>query len=189
MKTLSCPYEGMLVKLTDTGKKYKFTYNSTTSQYEWDEVTSIYSVNLTLKGNWITSTTNPDSSKYDAYMSNGSHNVDSGMDCMSITINGYTKFTVYIRSYAESSFDYVTISQLDTPYTGSSSLGSSQHSQSYVYAHTKSKSNGGIDLGSYTKVEYDNIDGGLHTIYVYYTKDSSGNNYDDRGYVLIPKEQ
>ena len=189
MKALSCPYEGMIVKLTDTGKKYKFTYNSTLTKYEWDEITSIYSVNLTVKGNWITSTTNPDSSKYDAYMSNGSHNVNNGMDCMSITINGYTKFTVYIRSYAESSFDYVTISKLDTPYTGSSSQGYSQDSQSYVYAHTKGKSNVGTDLGSYTKVEYNNIDGGLHTIYVYYTKDGSGNDFDDRGYILIPKDQ
>ena len=189
MKTLSCPYDGMKVKLTDTGKKYKFTYNSTTSQYEWDEVTTNYSVNLTVKGNWVTATTNPDSSKYDAYMSNGSHNVGSGMDCMSITIEGYTKFTVYIRSYAESNYDYVTISELDTPYTGSSSQGSAQYSQSYVYAHTRGKSNGGTALTNYTKVEYDNIDGGEHTIYVYYTKDGSENDYDDRGYILIPKEQ
>ena len=189
MKTLSCPYEGMKVKLTDTGKKYKFTYNSTLTKYEWDEITSIYSVNLTVKGNWVTATTNPDSSAYDAYMSNGSHNVNNGMDCMSITINGYTKFTVYIRSYGESNWDYTTISKLDTPYTGSSSQGSSQYSESYVYAHTKGKSNEGTDIGSYTKVEYDNIDGGEHTIYVYYTKDAVVNHYDDRGYILIPKNQ
>lgn len=189
MKALSCPYEGMKVKLTDTGKKYKFTYNSTTSQYEWDEVTTNYSVNLTVKGNWITSTTNPDSSAYDAYMSNGSHNVDSGMDCMSIKIEGYTKFTVYIRSYAEPSFDYVTISKLDTPYTGSSSQGIGQYLETYVYAHTRGNQQSGTDVNSYTKVEYDNIDGGEHTIYVYYTKDSVGNNNDDRGYILIPKDQ
>ena len=189
MKTLSCPYEGMKVKLTDTGKKYKFTYNSTLTKYEWDEIITNYSVNLTVKGNWITSTTNPDSSAYDAYMSNGSHIVDSGMDCMSITIEGYTKFTVYIRSHGETYYDYVTISKLDTPYTGSSSQGYNQYSQSYVYAHTRGNSNGGTDIGSYTKVEYDNIDGGEHTIYVYYTKDISGNSYDDRGYILIPKNQ
>ena len=189
MKTLSCPYDGMKVKLTDTGKKYKFTYNSTLTKYEWDEITTNYSVNLTVKGNWITSTTNPDSSAYDAYMSNGSHNVNNGMDCMSITINGYTKFTVYIRSYGESSFDYVTISKLDTPYTGSISQGFVQDSESYVYAHTKGNQQSGTALTNYTKVEYDNIDGGEHTIYVYYTKDGSGNYDDDRGYILIPKEQ
>ena len=189
MNSLKYLYDGLLVHLSGTSKSYNCVYNSTTSQYEWHEIISIYSVNLTVKGNWITNTTNPDSSKYDAYMSNGSYYVSNGMDCMSITINGYSKFTVYIRSYAESNFDYVTISKLDTPYTGSSSHGSSQYSESYVYAHTKGKSNGGTDLGSYTKVEYDNIDGGEHTIYVYYTKDSSGNNYDDRGYILIPKDQ
>lgn len=188
MKTLSCPYEGMKVKLTDTGKKYKFTYNSTLTKYEWVEVTTNYSVNLTVKGNWVTATTNPDSLAYDAYMSNGSHNVNNGMDCMSITIEGYTKFTVYIRSYGESNFDYVTISKLDTPYTGSSSQGYNQYSESYVYAHTRGRSNGGTALTNYTKVEYDNIDGGEHIIYVYYTKDSSGNNNDDRGYILIPKD-
>ena len=189
MNSLKYLYDGLIVHLSGTAKSYNCVYNSTTSQYEFDEIKNGYSVNLTVKGNWITSTTNPDSSAYDAYMSNGSHNVNNGMDCMSITINGYTKFTVYIRSYGESNYDYTTISKLDTPYTGSSSQGSSQYSQSYVYAHTRGKPNGGTDIGSYTKVEYDNIDGGLHTIYVYYTKDSSGNNYDDRGYILIPKEQ
>lgn len=192
MNSLKYLYDGLVVHLNGTAKSYICVYNSTTSQYEFnefDEIKNDYSVNLTVKGNWITSTTNPDSSAYDAYMSNGSHNVDKGMDCMSITINGYTKFTVYIRSYGESNYDYTTISKLDTPYTGSSSQGSSQYSQSYVYAHTKGKSNGGTDVNSYTKVEYDNIDGGEHTIYVYYTKDGSGNNYDDRGYILIPKEQ
>lgn len=192
MNSLKYLYDGLVVHLSGTAKSYNCVYNSTTSQYEFnefDEIKNDYSVNLTVKGNWITSTTNPDSSAYDAYMSNGSHNVNNGMDCMSITINGYTKFTVYIRSYGESNYDYTTISKLDTPYKGSSSQGSSQYSLSYVYAHTRGKSNGGTDIGSYTKVEYDNIDGGEHTIYVYYTKDGSGNNYDDRGYILIPKEQ
>lgn len=191
MNSLKYLYDGLVVHLSGTAKPYICVYNSTTSQYEFDEfkIKNDYSVNLTVNGNWITSTTNPDSSAYDAYMSNGSHNVNKGMDCMSITINGYTKFTVYIRSYGETNYDYTTISKLDTPYTGSSSQGSSQYSQSYVYAHTKGKPNGGTDIGSYTKVEYDNIDGGEHTIYVYYTKDGSGNNNDDRGYILIPKEQ
>lgn len=91
MNSLKYLYDGLVVDLSGTAKSYICVYNSTTSQYEFnefDEIKNDYSVNLTVKGNWITSTTNPDSSAYDAYMSNGSHNVNNGMDCMSITING-----------------------------------------------------------------------------------------------------
>jgi hypothetical protein len=107
---------------------------------------------------------------------------------MYIKIKGYSKFTIYIRSYAESSYDYTVAFNLDT-YTPSKPLTSNPSSStSGVKAHTSGKQNSGTAIGSYTKVEYTGIDNKEHYICVAYRKDSSVNSSDDRGYVLIEKQ-
>ena len=58
-----------------------------------------------------------------------------------------------------------------------------------VKAHTYGNQQSSTAIGSYTKVEYNNIDGGEHFICVAYRKDVSVNSGNDRGYLLIPKEQ
>jgi hypothetical protein len=106
---------------------------------------------------------------------------------MYIKIVGYSSFTIYIRSYAESGYDYVIAFNLDT-YTPSKPLTSNPSSgTSGVKAHTSSKQNSGTAIGSYTKVTYTGIDGGEHYICVAYRKDGSVNSGTDRGYVLIEK--
>ena len=40
------------------------------------------------------------------YESNSNYNVDSGFAKMYVRISGYNEFTIYIRSYAESNYDY-----------------------------------------------------------------------------------
>lgn len=142
-----------------------------------------YTVNRTLMGLWSAGGfTNPDSSKYDGYMSELSLGNDYGYDIMRITINGYDEFTCYIRSYAESSFDYTIIGNLDVELDGGMNADSSG-----VTAHTKGNQNGGTDINSYTKVVYTGIGGGTHFIDVMYRKDGSANVGDDRGYLLIDK--
>jgi hypothetical protein len=107
---------------------------------------------------------------------------------MYIKIKGYTTFTIYIRSYAESSYDYTVAFNLDT-YTPSKPLTSNPSSStSGVKAHTSGKQNSGTAIGSYTKVEYTGIDRGEHYICIAYRKDSSVNSGNDRGYVLIEKQ-
>ena len=96
---------------------------------------------------------------------------------ISIEIENYSNFTIYIRSNAETQWDYLEVYELDKEYTGN------------VYATTKSKQNQGTDIGAYQKVTFTNIPTGRHTIYVRYKKDGSGNYGTDRGYVLIPKHQ
>lgn len=142
-----------------------------------------YTVNRTLMGLWSPGGfTNPDSSKYDAYRSEGSYGVDYGYDIMRITINGYDEFTCYIRSYAESYYDYTIIGNLDVGLDGGMTSDSSG-----VKAHTRGIQNGGTDINSYTKVVYTGIGGGTHFIDVMYRKDGSTSMGDDRGYLLIDK--
>jgi hypothetical protein len=103
---------------------------------------------------------------------------------MYIDIVGYTEFTCYIRSYAESNYDYVMISQLDKTITGSSSYSDT----SLVKANTRGNQQSGTALSNYTKVTYSGIDGGSHRIIVVYRKDGSAHSGDDRGYILVPKQ-
>lgn len=141
------------------------------------------SVIVNLNSQWANSTKSSISG-YKCFQSNKSYNVNSGVDIMTITINGFTEFTCYIRSYAESNYDYVMIGQLDQAITGSSSYSNT----TLVKAHTHGKQQSGTALSNYTAVTYSGIDGGEHTITVVYRKDGSVNKNDDRGYLLIPDE-
>ena len=142
-----------------------------------------YTVNLNSQWQLSTSKANPDSSLYEGvYESFSNYNVDSGVATMTITITGYKKFSLYIRSYAETNYDYVMVGQLDKAITGSTSYSSTD-----VKAHTRGNQQSGTAISNYTLVEYDNMTGGTHTIAIVYRKDSSVNNNDDRGYVLISK--
>ena len=145
-----------------------------------------YTVNLNSQWEKTTAVTNPDSSLYDGvYRSSSSYNVNSGVSIMYITLTGCSTFKLYIRSYAESNYDYVMVSQLDKTITGSSSYSDT----TLVKAHTRGNQQSGTALSSYTLVEYTGISSGSHTITIVYRKDGSVNSGDDRGYVLIPKSQ
>ena len=131
---------------------------------------------------WVksTSVSNPDSSQYDGVYESTNGGVGNTKSIMYIDINGYDTFTIYVRSYAESSYDYVEVSNLDADITSS---------MSSIKATTKGKQQSGTALSSYTAVTYTNIGGGQHRIMVTYRKDVSVNSGDDKGYLLIPKNQ
>jgi hypothetical protein len=137
-----------------------------------------------LNNQWrVSSVTNPDPSKYDIYESFSNKGVHSTAAIMYVEIEGYTDFSLYIRSHAESSYDYMMVSQLDKELTNSSSYSNT----SLVKAHTCSRQSSGTELSNYIKVDFTNIDGDKHRICIVYRKDSGANSGDDRGYVLIPK--
>lgn len=145
-----------------------------------------YTVNLNSQWETTTAVPNPDSTLYDGvYRSASNYHVDSGVATMYITIKDCSSFKMYIRSYAESTFDYVMVSQLDKTITGSSSY----NDTTLVKAHTRGNQQSGTALSNYTLVEFTGISSGEHTITVVYKKDGSANNGDDRGYVLIEKTQ
>ena len=139
------------------------------------------SITVTTKGisdyGWVTTDSNVNG--YDVYMSNNK-GVDNSNAVMKLECVGYTDLTLYIRSYAEGSYDYTIASDANaSPYpTASNSSG--------VKAHTKGKQNSGTTLNDYTKVEYTGLKDN-DIIYIVFRKDSSGAEGDDRGYVLIPK--
>ena len=144
------------------------------------------SVNHNSQWRLSSSVSNPDSSLYDGvYESNSNYNVNNGVATMYIDITGYTEFSFYVRSYAESNYDYVMVSQLDKSITGSTSYSDT----TLVKAHTSGNQKSGSSISDYTKVTYSNISSGTHRITIVYRKDSSQHSGADRGYVIIPKNQ
>ena len=150
------------------------------------ESTGSYTVVLNSQWQKSTSVANPDSSTYDGvYESNSNYNVNSTAAIMYIDISGMTSFKMYIRSYAESNFDYVMVSQLDQTINNSTSYSNT----TLVKAHTRGNQQSGTAISNYTLVEFTGIDGGSHRITVVYRKDGSTHSGNGRGYVLIPKGQ
>lgn len=122
---------------------------------------------------------NPDPDLYDGvYESYESWNQPNTIDFISIDIEGYNTFSIYVRSNGEGGYDYVSVYALDK-------LSGSMD----VIFNTKNKANAGTDIGSYSLVTFTDIPEGPHTITLEYRKDGSGNSGTDRGYLLIPKRQ
>ena len=155
-----------------------FTYlgqTATTTITQGPFIECSYTISLNNAWRQSTSVSNPDSSLYDGvYESFSNYNVDSGVATMYVDIEGYTEFSIYVRSNAESNYDYVTVSELDSTTQKTS---------------TKGNQNSGTAISNYTKVTYTGIDGGSHRITITYRKDGSVNNGADRGYLIIPKNQ
>ena len=148
------------------------------------------SIAVNLNSQWQESTSYgniSDTENYDFYESYSNLYVDNGKATMFITINGYTSFTFKVRNSSESYYDYVVVNNIDdtTIPTWQPTVGSGTASGGYVYYSNKGKS----ASSTLYDVTFDNLDGGEHTITVTYGKDSSGNDYNDRGYVAIPKTQ
>ena len=130
-----------------------------------------------------TSVSNPDASLYDGVYESTNGGVHSSCSLMYIDISGYDNFKLYVRSYAESNFDFVVVSNLDCTLTQSTVDGSN------VKMTTKGNQKSGTSISNYSLVEFTGIGGGDHRITVMYRKDGSENNGSDKGYVLIPKNQ
>lgn len=165
-----------------------FTYmgvTATTTIVQGVWVNSSYSVNLNDQWELSADVANPDSALYDGvYQSFSNKGEDDTEARCHIDFVGYETFKVYIRSYAESKYDYVVISNLDAELSNNPASTSTG-----VKSHTSNNQKSGTSISDYTLVEYTGLDGGEHRITVVYRKDSSSANGDDRGYLLIPKNQ
>lgn len=124
-------------------------------------------------GQWAVSTyDNPDTTIYDGvYYSSSNYHVHNSSADMFINTIGYTELDVYIRSYGESSYDYVTIYEPNS---------------TTIKSTTKGSSIGGTALSAYKLIHYDTLPI-TSRIQISYTKDGSGSYYDDRGFVLIKR--
>lgn len=153
----------------------------------WDrDVLGLYvDVNLTYHGSFVDSSNTVGG--YKVFQSNASYNVNNAWDTAKITFSGFDTFTLYIRSYAESSYDYILVSTLNNDYLASRATTSAMRSvysnTEYTKAYTRSKQS----ATNYEEVVFDNLDPNQeYYFYIIYQKDSSTNSNDDRGYFYIP---
>ena len=128
---------------------------------------------------WVTADSTYNVDGYDVYMSNNK-GVDNSQAVMKLECVGYTDLTLYIRSYAESSFDYTIASNANA------STYPKAYNDSTAKAHTRGNQKSGTTISDYTAVTYTGLSGN-DIIYIVFRKDSGGKDGDDRGYVLIPK--
>lgn len=183
-----CPYAGLVARIG--GVKYKFTYDEQYGTYQWSEINQYFQVDLNsqwLKSGSLGNISSTDAKNYDFYESFSNKGVNNGKAMMFITINGYTSFTFKVRNYSESGWDYVVVNNLDdtTIPMWQPTVGSGTASSGKVYYSNQSKSSS----ETWYDVTFDYLGGGEHTITITYGKDGSGDSYDDRGYVAIPKTQ
>jgi hypothetical protein len=175
-RSASKPYN---IPITFEGGSYKLSSTSTESIY----LGAPAKYTLNLNDQWRVEMLTTESGLDGVYTSYSNYNVNNSAAIMTININGYKKFSIYIRSNAESNYDYVMASQLDQSITGSTSY----NNATLVKAHTRGKQQSGTAITNYTLVEYDNIDGGAHTITIVYRKDSYTHSGTDKGYLIINK--
>ena len=99
----------------------------------------------------------------------GSYNVNDGKSIATIKTFGLTNLKLYIRSYAESSYDYTEAFAVDTEAVREKGLYTTKGKQSAT---------------NYIECIYE-LDGREHTIQLMYSKDRGGNTHDDRGYFYV----
>lgn len=122
-------------------------------------------------GQWVDSGTTVDG--HTVYKSDaGSYNVNNGASTCTVTVKGYNKVIVYLRSYAEANFDYAEVGPLDGTVTRASTSNvlstKGNPSATQYYSHT-----------------FEISDTNAHTFQVLYSKDSIVNDNDDRGYFYV----
>ena len=158
-----------------------FTYMGVTAttvitQYEYSD--KYYTINL--NDEWrLNEIINPDKSLYDGvYESYSNYNVNSSIATMYIDIQGYETFSIYVRSYGESMYDYLIASKIDEDIDYSNNASNNQ-------GNTRGESSS----TNYKEIKYTGLTPGDHRITIVYTKDHSTHSDSDRGYIYIEKMQ
>ena len=167
-------YYSILVPVGSTLKAVAY-YNGSYSDVASYTV-STPSISINTNGQWQSYSSGLSSSSYYSYQSYSNYHVHSSTATMYLTISGYDTFTLYIRSYAESSCDYTIAYEVD------SSTSVKSNTSGYQYSD-------GTSLSSYKRVDYTGLGGTSHTIRIDYKKDYSIHDGYDRGYLVIPKNQ
>ena len=122
-------------------------------------------------GQWVDSGTTIDG--HTVYKSDaGSYHVNNGKSTCTVTVKGYSSVTVYLRSYAENIYDYAEVGPLDS---------TADRDDPLNVLSTKGKQSN----TTYLSHTFEISDTNAHTFQVLYSKDSIGNNYDDRGYFYV----
>lgn len=151
-------------------------------------INSVFSVDLQNHGEWIDSGTTVNN--YKVYKSNASYNVNNAWDTAKITFKGYSTFRIFIRSFAEGTYDYCLVSTLNNDYLAERTTTSAMRSKYSDTTYTKAYTRGKQSNTNYEEVVFDNLDETEeYYFYIIYQKDNSTNKDDDRGYFYIPMTQ
>lgn len=146
---------------------------------EPDEPTTDTYIVIETNDEWELSTV-PCDARYTTYQSFAHKGQDYSMDRLRIKIKGYNSFLFKYRSYAESSYDYLCIGELDKDFSNATDL------IAYFTAGVKYNTRGNQSDTVWNDATYDNIDPTVeHFIDVIYRKDISGSNNEDRGYIGV----
>ena len=125
-------------------------------------------------GQWVDSGTTIDG--HTVYKSDaGSYHVGYGTSTCTVTVKGYSRVTVYARSYAESYSDYTEVGPLD---------GTVSRDNTSNVLSTWGKQSSTTYLSHTFKIN----DNNAHTFQVLYSKNYSSDENDDRGYFYIVAE-
>jgi hypothetical protein len=117
---------------------------------------------------------------YTCYESNSNYNVNNSYSSMKVIIpEGMSSVTVYFGSYAESTYDYSVLWQLDK----NKPTSNPDDTTSGVVASSKGKQGSKI---AYTYKISDTSKS--HFFWITYRKDTSNNSNNDRGYLLIKQD-
>lgn len=154
------------------------------SYSSWDAIPARYKcvlqhgpqVRVNLNGQWVQDGTivPPGYDTFGSYKSNSNHNVDSGVSTMYLYFSGYERFSILVRSDAESTYDYLNVSKVN--------------SQEVEYS-TSGKQNSGEDLGSYHEVVYDGLQPDMeYMVTLTYLKDNVTNTGADRAFLIVPRQ-
>lgn len=129
---------------------------------------------------------------YESYSNQYSEGASLAM--MKIHSSGCTQLSVWIRSYAESDYDYCVAFYEDfdayntdwDEYTDYSFEWINFNDLACTKSSTSGSQNSGTSLESYMLVTYD-LDGGEHDVWIAHRKDGSVDEGSDQSYILIPK--
>ena len=146
-------------------------------------------VSIDLNYQWQTSTSYGDlsssSSSYRFYESYSNFNVNGGQAEMTITIDNCSSFSFKIRSYAESSCDFVVVLNIDDS-TAIDYWNTGVSIANGTYPNIKATTQGNQTDSTWTDVSFTDLSLNTHIIRIIYGKDSSVHQGTDRGYVAIP---
>ena len=123
------------------------------------------------------------------YRSIDSWNVNKAWDAAKITFKGVIAFSIGIRSYAESNYDYVLVSTLNNDYLANCSLTGDMRNVYNNSEYTKAYTRGKQSPTDYEIVNFSDLNPNQeYYFYVIYQKDNSTHKDDDRGYFYIVDE-
>lgn len=115
---------------------------------------------------------------HQVYQSFSNYHVSGGRAKATLTLTGYaagSTVKLYIRSYAESSYDYVIVGKVNQTLASNAS-----YSSSSVLAHTRDNQS----ATTYTEVDLV-TQTDSDTVEIVYLKDGVGDSNDDRGYFYV----